>query len=164
MAGKFRAAAGKVAIWTGGTDLAPFNNPLANMGRVKFHSDLNYIRVVQTLDRVVVLPAIPSTGSGGSDAGARVATYNLGPHGQGRTPFIVGVLTVGGVPMAFTGSVLVHSTDGDAFGRFIALGADSTSIYVHEYSVQSGLAQSGSWAARPQQTFALRLHITDVSL
>ena len=168
MGGIFQAKDGKVAIWTGAQNDAPFDNPLGNINRVKFHSDLTYVRVTRLLYKTVVLPAIPTTGSGQGDPGVRVGSYDLGAHNEGRTPFILGKITVGGVPVAFTGSVLVHNTQStnnpDLFGRWLALGADATRIWLHEYSVQNGSKRTGLWTARPKQTFAIEIGITDVSL
>ncbi len=170
MATKFRCANGKVAIWEGAND-APFDNPIGNMSRVKFHSDLDYVRIVRVINRSITIPAIPSSGSGQSDPGSRVQSYSIGSHGQPGTPFIVGIITVSGVPLAFTGSVLVHHINApnstsinDSFGRFLALGADNTTMYVHEYAVQPGSKQTGVWSPRPDQTFALTLGITDILL
>lgn len=168
MAGVFQAKGGKVAIWTGAQDDAPFNSPLANINRVKFHSDLEYVAVTRLLYRTVVLPQIPTTGSGQGDPGVRVGAYDLGVHNEGRIPFLVAKITVGGVPVAFTGSVLVHNTQStknpDLFGRWLAIGADGSKIWLHEYSVQNGSKRTGLWTARPQQSFALEIGITNVSL
>lgn len=171
MPGKFKVADGRVAIWDGPGDDAPFHNPVGYMSRVKFHSDLDYVRVVRIINRRITIPAIPSSGSGQSDPGSRVQSYALGAHGQPGTPFIVGVITVSGVPLAFTGSVLVHhrpapnsTSIDDSFGRFLALGADDTFMYVHEYAVQPGSKQTGQWSPRPAQTFDLILGITDTLL
>ena len=99
MAGVFQAKGGKVAIWTGAQDDAPFNSPLANINRVKFHSDLEYVAVTRLLYRTVILPQIPTTGSGQGDPGVRVGAYDLGVHNEGRIPFLVAKITVGGVPV-----------------------------------------------------------------
>lgn len=164
----FQVKDGKAAIWTGADD-APFINPLGNLARVKFHSDLEYMRVVATLSKTVALPAIPSTGSGQSDPGCRSATYNLGAHGQGRTPFVLGKIVVNGVPVAFTGSVCVHQNPYNANAyrgsgaRWLSLGCDAVNVYINEYSMQSGF-DPDRWEPRPAQTFAVTLYITDVSL
>lgn len=170
MASVFRCASGKVAIWDGSYNDDPFVNPVANLSRVKYHSSLDYVRVVRVINRTITIPRIPATGSGQSDPGSRVQSYTLGTHGQPGTPFIVGIIRVDGDPMAFTGSVLVHhsagtnSTINDSFGRFLALGADATNMYLHEYAVQVGSKQTGVWETRPAQTFNLTLNITDVLL
>lgn len=171
MAGIFQAKAGKVAIWTGKQDDAPFDNPLGNINRVKFHSDLDYVRVIEVRKYTLIVPAIPASGSGQGDPGVRTASYNLGAHGQGRIPWLVGFIKVDGVPLAFTGSVHTHTAAAydansivDFGGRFLALGADATNIYVHEYSMQTGNKNTGVWVARPQQSFALEIGITNVSL
>lgn len=168
MSGFFLVKDGKAAIWTGADD-APFTNPLGNLARVKFHSDLDYMKIVVTLSKTVTLPAIPKTGSGQGDAGSRTATYNLGPHGQGRVPFVLAKIVVNGVPVAFTGSVCVHQNpyNGNAYvgsgARWLSLGCDAVNVYAQEYAMQSGFA-TDHWETRPAQTFAITLYITDVTL
>lgn len=171
MGSVFRCSHGRVAIWTGEGDTDPFFNPKNNMNRVKFHSDLDYVTITKVLNKTVTIPAIPSSGSGQGDPGVRAQSYSLGGHGVNGTPFIVGIITVSGEPMAFTGSVLVHhrsapnaSSIDDSFGRFLALGADASQMYVHEYAVQPGNKQTGIWSSRPAQTFHLTLGITNVRL
>lgn len=168
MAGVFQAKDGKVAIWTGTQNDAPFMNPLGNISRVKFHSDLDYVRVTSLRSYTLTIPAIPASGSGQSDPGVRAKSYTLGAHGQRRTPFCIGKIVVQGIPLAFTGSVLVHNTQStqqpDMFGRFLALGADAVNLYVHEYAVQNGNANTGVWTPRPAQSFAIEVGITDISL
>lgn len=169
MALVFRAASGKVAIWDGETDDNPFTAPLSNLGRVKFHSDLDYPRIIDVKTYSLNLPAIPNSGSGqGSDNGIRIGTYTLGSHGITGQPYVIGQITVGSVSVAFTGSVNVHSASStsyrDGYGRFLALGVDATNVYVHEYSVQEGDADYQNWLPRPAQSFSVAVYITDILL
>jgi hypothetical protein len=171
MAFRFRAAGGKVAIWDGHADTAPFDNPLANLSRVKFHSDLDYVRVVDVKNYTVNLPAIPGSGSGqgsGGRRGMRTASYLLGPHGQTGTPWIIGRILVNGVWVAFTGTVPVAQDPGledpDYYARWLSLGVDGTNIYAYEYSVQDGDAGVQQWQPRAARSFSVTVYITDVKL
>lgn len=159
MARVFRVASGKVAIWDDHTNDAPFTDPLANIARVKYHSDLEYIKIVDVKPFTLNLPAIANT----LDS---VVTYTLGPHGRPGVPFIVPIITVDGIPVAFTGSVCVHSTGNFDYGRWLAFGADATNCFVHQYSVQAGNSNgsSSTWTQRPAQTLTINAFITDVLL
>lgn len=165
MARRFRSAGGKVGIWEGHTDTDPFDAPLSHLanGRLKFHSDIPYVKIVAVKDFTLNVPAI--TGA----TPARSVSYTLGTHGQPGQPFIAGRIIVNSVPVAFTGSVPVHQgggafSSGDEFARWLALGADATNVYVHEYAVQHGNANTGVYNGRPVQTFAIRCYITDLLL
>ncbi len=158
MARRFRAAGGKVAVWEGETDTLPFTNPLTYLNRVKFHSDLSYVKIVATKTFTKTIPAI--TGY----TPERAQSYTLGAHGRTGQPFIIGRIVVNGVPVAFTGSVLVHQVAGDSFGRWLALGADATNIYLHEYAVQSCYEPTARCDSRPSQTFTITCYITDILL
>lgn len=162
MARRFRVAGGKVAVWDGHTDTLPFDSPLTYLNRVKFHSDIPYVKIIDVRDFTVNIPAISNTPD-------RSVSYTLGPHGRPGQPFIVGQIVVGGVPVAFTGSVPVHQGGGsfstvDPLARWLALGADATNVYVHEYAVQFFAANTGNGAPRPAQSFAIRCYITDILL
>lgn len=133
MARRFRVAGNKAAIWTGEGDTAPFDNPLGNLGRVKFHSDLNYIQVIDERTFNVSCPARQNV----KDA---TQIYPLYQHGRGGIPFVLGKLTVNGNPVAFCGSVPVQIdpltfTHPRGFARWLTLGADATWVYVYEYVV-----------------------------
>lgn len=141
---------GKAAIWSGAGDRAPFDNPLANLSRVKFHSDLNYIQVIDERTFNVGLPAR-------SDFKDANQTYPLYQHGRGGVPFVLGKLNIGGQPVAFCGSVPVQvgagTTSGSGsprgFARWVSLGADATWVYLYEYVVNNWNNSSayGSYAA-----------------
>lgn len=167
MARRFRAAGGKVAVWEGHTDTLPFDNPLGNLSRVKFHSSIPYVKIIDTKTFNITIPAIgPSTPQ-------RAQSYTLGAHGRTGQPFVIGRIIVDGVPVAFTGSVPVHQhvesrTSPRLFGResyarFLALGVDATNVYVHEYAVQEG-NEGQAYDVRPAQTFSITVYITDILL
>lgn len=158
MARRFRAADGKVAVWEGHTDLLPFNAPLTYLDRVKFHSDIPYVKIVDVKTFTVNIPAI--TGY----TPDRAQSYTLGAHGRTGQPFVIGKITVNGVPVAFTGSVPVHQNTNEAFARFLALGVDATNVYVHEYSVQVCDEPTGTCQSRPAQSFQITVYITDILL
>jgi len=138
MSSRIRIAGGKAAIWTGAGDTLPFDNPNGNLARVKFHSDLQYIKIIDTRTFNVTLPSFVSPYE-------RVADYTLYAHGRPGQPYVLGQVNVNGVPAGFTGSVPVAFgvlTGGPAvagkpgiFGRWLTLGADATNVIVHEYSV-----------------------------
>lgn len=127
-------AAGRCAVWTGDDDL-PFIDPLNHLDRVKFHSDLDYIRVIE--ERTVTL-SLPTR----SNFQQATGSYTLFPHGRAGFPFILGKLDINGFPVAFTGTVPVQmgvtvggSVSPRHFGRWLSLGADATNVVVHEYAV-----------------------------
>ena len=168
MAKRFRAAGGKIAIWDGHTDTLPFDDPLAYLSRVKFHSDLDYLNIIDEKVFTLNLPAIPASGSGqgsGGRNGLRAASYTLGAHGRPGQPFFIARIVVSGVPVAFTGSVPVQQdASGDFYARWLAIGCDATSIIAHEYSVQLGNAGTQFWSSRPAASFQIRCYITDLLL
>ncbi len=164
MATRFRCASGKVAVWDGHTDTLPFDSPLTYLNRVKFHSSIPYVKIVDTKTFSVTIPAI------GAGVPQRAQSYALGAHGRTGQPFVIGRIVVNGVPVAFTGSVPVHQILSGTFGtkepfaRWLALGVDSTNVYVHEYAVQQGQSSTGVYDTRPAQTFSITVYITDILL
>lgn len=167
MAKRFRAASGKIAIWEGHTDTSPFDSPLTNLSRVKFHSDLDYLNIIDEKVFTISLPAISSSGSGqgsGARNGLRTASYTLGAHGRPGQPFFIARIVVGGVPVAFTGSIPVAQNASDPYARWLAIGCDATNIIAYEYSVQSGNAGTQFWDSRPAASFEVRCYISDILL
>lgn len=168
---RFNARDGKVAIYEDADDL-PFTNPTAHLGRVKFHSDLDYIKIIDVRDYTVNLPAIPSTGSGqgsGGRVGLRTNLYTLGAHGRPGIPFVIGEFTVGANKILSSGSIPVAQiTNGlsgpvENYARFLALGSDATNVTCYEYAVQWGFV-GGSWDERPAASIPVRVYITDLLL
>lgn len=145
MAKRFRVAGNKAAIWTGEGDTAPFDNPLGNLGRVKFHSDLNYIQVIDEKTFNVALP----TRSNFKDANQ---IYPLYQHGRGGVPFVMGKVIVDGNNVACCGSIPIQMNVAGGgggpnfwpigFARWISIGADNVWVYLYEYVVN--FWQSGS--------------------
>ncbi len=134
MADRWRVANNKAAIWTGGEDTAPFDNPYGNLARLKFHSDLNYIQIIDERTFNVPLPARTNFQSA-------APSYPLYAHGRGGFPFVLGSILVSGQPCAFTGSVPIQPNRDykggltSGFARWISLGADATYVYLNEYCV-----------------------------
>ena len=123
---KADGATGKVAIYTGTDDL-PFDTPLSYVSRLRFHSDLEYPRVISTHTGTVSLPAV------GAATGYRLVTHTLFAHGLGGAPFVEGTLALGGVNVPWLGSVPA-ATSASGPARWLHLGADATNIICREYS------------------------------
>jgi len=167
---RFKIAAGTIAIYEN-TDDDPFDDPLDHLDRVKFHSDLDYLKIIDVQTYSLTLPAIGTGGSGqgsGGRHGLRTNLYTLGAHGRPGQPFVLGKVDVGGVPVAFVGSVPVAQgyTGGadDPYARWLALGVDATNITAYEYSVQRGNAGGDVWEPRPSVTLDLEVYITNLLL
>lgn len=161
MVGKIKIASAKAAIWTDEGDELPFSSPLSHLGRVKFHTDLDYIKVVSTLSATINLPLV-------TNVAQRVASYLVGAHGQAGQPFVLGQVTVQGQPTAFTGSVCVQQGDNNgitilspSYGRFLALGADSTNVYVHEYLVAYGDASASNFETYAALSLGITCYVTN---
>lgn len=164
MARRFRVSDGLVAVWEGEYDAAPFFDPYGNLTRVKYHSGIPYVKIIDVRTFSVTIPEI------GANTPQRAASYFIGAHGQPGQPFVIGRIVVNGVPVAFTGSVPVHQVASGIFGtkesfaRWLALGVDATSVYVHEYAVQRGEDSTNKYDTRPAQTFSITVYITDILL
>lgn len=128
-------ARGRCGIWIGDDD-EPFKYPRQHLDRVKFHTDLDYIRITRQIDLTLSLPARSAIQS-------VTASYTLFAHGLAGFPFVLGEVVVEGEAVAFAGSIPVqqgHPTGlstapAGFYGRWLALGADDTNVYVHEYCV-----------------------------
>lgn len=119
---------GKVAIWTGGSDDAPLTDPLANLSRLLFHSDLAYPTITQKVTGSITLPA--------TTAGHSVSR-TLFAHGLAGTPWVMGrVTTAGGQVISLGGSVPIYIRAASSYGlaRWITLGANATNVLLHDYA------------------------------
>jgi hypothetical protein len=147
----FRAKNGKVAIWekpVSGDKFAPFNNPMAYLSAIYFHSDLNYYGVAaKDLAKVINHAAVAATVSyptypGGPSYGAVlygqivVTTHSLIVHNLGYVPkFFVAAnnkLLPQGIPL---------QQEGDR-ARFISAYATTTEIRLREVGMSSDAALS----------------------
>jgi len=115
----------KLAIFNGTTD-APFNDPLGNLGNLKFHSQLAYLPFLPART-IVASVDVPGQifDSGGNPTYRR--TITLGAHSQPGVPFIYG--TVSDIP--FVGTIPIHTT---AAGNLICwtLCVDATNVFIQE--------------------------------
>jgi hypothetical protein len=145
---KARGSDGRVAIYNGSSD-APFNNPQSNIDDIKFHSDLNYPTIINTVTDSITLPSRAADGHYN-------VTHTLFSHGRGGYPMILAELTS---PFSSTlvGSVPVYMSSG-GFGRWITIGANTTHVILHEQCVTyRDTAQSSVGVT-------VKVHITDVLL
>lgn len=181
-----RGSDGRVAIWTGEDD-APFHTPLDHLDRVKFHSHLDYPKVIQEWSDNVTFsarttwnPSIPTPVNRWSTSeNTRVVTHNLFVHGRSGQPWVLGSVKIGGEDVAFTGSVPVQmgiisaasngtpSGSGESpWARWVTLGADETNVSLFEYSVvgrwqTSNSNNNASGIYMPQITLPITVWVTD---
>lgn len=163
MALRFKVSGGKVGIYDNSAGDAPLTAPLSHLSKVKFHSDLDYIQVIDVRTVTLSLPAR-------SNFRSATATYNLFAHGRPGQPFVLGKLNVNGVPVGFTGSVPVHngltpSMQSAGYptgylGRWLALGADTANVIVYEYAVASWVNESIN-ETYPAMSIPITVHVTD---
>ena len=157
---RLRYKGAKVAIYTvttvGKPDDGPLNTPLSNLSRIKFHSALSYPKVIRTVKKTLKLPK-------GEKTLQRVASYAMFTHGRPGQPWVLGKIEVLGEPVAFVGSVPVQQVLGTPYARFIALGADSTTVWVYEYCPMQGVARGNSdfWAKLPAINIPIEIYVTD---
>lgn len=126
---------GVAAIWNAGADGSDNSgllDPLNNLGKVWFHSDLDYLRI-----RKVV------TSTGGDYSPAEIpatpnnaplnAEYTLFAHGLGYKPLISGDIITSGYRQPCAGSPPpIPAGDRTQAGyRYIGMTADETYIYLH---------------------------------
>lgn len=118
---------GTVVIHDAPTD-EPITDPIGNYEHVYFHSDLEYMSVVQVMTGSLSLPARIADGSDASTAYGS-AVYVLGSHNLGYTPIILGWSPNFKRPLA--GDTLIFGA-GNASLRSVVLGADQTNVYLRE--------------------------------
>lgn len=144
---KFSPSLGKFGMYTvptpTSTDDAPLTDPLNNMDRVIFHTDLRYSGVVATIDGNLVLPA--RYGNPPNFAVTR-ATHILSAHGRIGRPMIIGILRglgAGGKDIPWVGSVPVQTF---SFAgtyklrqgtRWLTLGVNGANIVAYENTCAS---------------------------
>jgi hypothetical protein len=132
---------GVVAIYTGEDD-APFTAPLSHLanGRLKFHSSLDYPKIVQERTVTLSLPARVSPDNAGREY---KASYNLFSHGRPGMPWVLASLRLAGRNVAATGSVPVQKVDdtrgsplpNPPWARWVSIGANGSSVTAFEYCV-----------------------------
>src|SRR5690242_4415856 len=120
---------GEVAIWEGEDD-GPRLNPLDHLadGRLRFHSSLDYPKVIRQETINVTFPARQIT----DNAQEYRANYNLFAHGRPGIPWVLGSFRVGGVDVAATANVPVQRAVGapTPWYRWLSIGANATHVTV----------------------------------
>lgn len=122
----------------GTTDDLPFTDPLSHISRLRFHSDLEYPRVISTHTGTHVLPAI------GAATNFSKRSTVLFAHGQAGTPFVEGFIDYNSTRVPLLGSVPIERLSGQHTGfaaRWLHLGADATNVILNEATV--GMYQGG---------------------
>jgi hypothetical protein len=166
-----RGSDGRVAVYTG-TDNLPFEDPLAHLSRVKFHSSLDYPKVIDERTVNVTFPRrnnpTGSTTGINSSSGVSVATYTLFAHGRPGFPWVIASFNIGGQKVSATGSVPVQqarnisSNAAMNWGRWVTIGADATNVYAYEYTVLQRLATTNaSDCLLPAITVPITVWVTD---
>lgn len=118
-----RGSDGKVAIYTGSDD-APMDDPLGNMSRVLFHSDLLYPKIVMEVSGTLSLPAR------GANETNRTQHLLFG-HGLPGTPMVIGYAILDGIRVGLCGSVPVQMAP-RGWARWLSLGATGTHVVMGE--------------------------------
>lgn len=153
-------ARGRCGIWNGDDDL-PYKYPRQHLDRVKFHTDLDYIKIVREIPLILSLPQRDTATYGV----AANFTHKLFDHGLGGFPFVLGETVVNGEAVAMCGSIPIQADGVGYYGQWLALGADDTSVYIHEYDVfpftsASGLTTSNS-IKFPAIDIPITVYLTD---
>ena len=158
-----RQSDGLVVIYNGADDV--IDDPLADLTRVHFHSNLAYVSVVKKITGSFPLPSM-STQTG------RSVNHTLAAHNMGFKPFVFGrLLNVdsgpdGTVTYPWVGSVPVQWArdpgDGDyqnGGSRWLALGADDTNLRANEIAAVPLISNS-----LPAITVNYEVFVTDLVL
>lgn len=114
-----RGTDGLVSIHEQGAD---FENPLSNLDKIYFNSQLDYLQIVQIFSGTLSL---------GTRANGTISDqmYTLGPHGLGYAPMVLGVRKDNG--QYFCGDMLIFAGGRSSF-RSLTAGSDTTYIYIRE--------------------------------
>ena len=144
--------AGTFAIWDSGTsdnDWSPLLYPLSNLDKIAFHSALDYIGVVQTVNYTYNFSAVSAGLSG------REFDVNMGSHGQASKPFIIAQISLNGSDYyTVNGTTLINRGGGirypmQLFGRSVIILCDNSNLYLQAF-------EQGSLGA---QTIYVRVHV-----
>lgn len=154
----FYADTSKIAIYTG-AGTAPENSPLSFLSRVKFHTDLDYVKTVAQQSANVTLPTL-SYQTTGNDDPAYIDNHTLFNHGLGYTPAVFGYTTIGATLVPLRGSVMVQVTG--SWGRFISLGSTPTQVTLNEYAIREYRASPGT--AFSSLALTINVFLTDEQL
>lgn len=134
---KVDGTTGTVAIYdyTAGDD-APFTSPLSNVSRLQFHSDLDWVKVVDVRTGSVTLPAVNAllAAASGNLYTSDDDEVVLFAHGQSGVPYVEGRVTVldgVSVNIPLGGSVPFQSFGG--LPRWLHIGANATDVLLNWY-------------------------------
>lgn len=116
---------GRVAIHDPTADL---ENPLTSSAAIYFHSDLEYLKIVATINGTHSLPTRTYSSSDSSSSYGSVIT-NIYTHGLSYTPLVLGYNSSNNQPLV--GDTLIQS-GGTCNIRSILVGADDTYVYIRE--------------------------------
>jgi len=145
---RMRIAGGVAAIYEvpslTSTDNGPFTSPLSHLsnGRVKFHSEFRYPKVVQERTVTLSLPSRVLTDTQGPEF---TRSYNLFSHGRPGMPWVLASLRISGEDVAAVGSVPVQKATDTRTGsskwpnppwaRLISIGANGSNVVAFEHCV-----------------------------
>jgi hypothetical protein len=154
MTRRLKANSDKVALWDGAAigvdDDGPFNEPLSHLDRLVFHSDLDYIEVLQRYEGTFTAPA-KVRGSVG-----QIVTP-IFSHGLAEPP--LATMRIDGVQISGLHAVLGDALDG-LFYRILAISTDATNVNIHElYSAGKSFTGPGLAA----QTFDIVINVLGVA-
>lgn len=131
MAVKFKAdgVLGRAAIYEDSDD-APFDNPRANLNRVHFHSDLDYIAFTQSTPSISTSVTI----DGSQGFYYRATPHNLGGHGRSGIPFVYGRIYARGAWIPLCGTIPVYEWSSNTQHNIVCvtLAVDATNVYLAE--------------------------------
>ena len=130
---------GTVAIYTVEDTLIdddPFTDPLNNLDRVEFHSDLDYLAISSIQTGTLSLPTRTGTTP-------QTVRHDLFAHGLGYQPMVLGHIDGFegyNTPLLGTTPIFMTSDVPAAHGirlRSLQLGSDNTDVYIHEYVMKA---------------------------
>ncbi|MBA5777433.1 hypothetical protein H2509_20595 [Stappia sp. F7233] len=162
--------AGRVSIYYGPEDLALEADPFSDLSRVKFHSDLPYISVVNVIEGTM------NVNSDGVDAYSK-KFQPIFSHGLGYTPLVFGAITnarnydwsqtyptyLGNITVPWSGTVPLAGSlpgNGEPYTHMtLDLGADINDVFL---MFRRQLAPANT--PRDDLTIAYKIFITDYSM
>jgi hypothetical protein len=155
------ADAGRVVVYTNG-DTSPETASPPDLSRVKFDTDLEYVRTIRENTVTLNLPALNRQASGSEDP-AYFQNHVLETHGLGYTPLVFGYAIISGGQVPLRGSVPIQISASLAnFFRCISLGASATQVLLNEYAVRNYFASASNSYAAIDVT--VTYFVTDVNL
>lgn len=139
MAIRLRSAGGVVAIYEvpslTSADNGPLVAPLSHLsnGRLKFHSELDYPKVLQESAVTLSLPARVVRSNGNAEW---LASYNLFTHGRPGIPWVLSSFRLAGQDVP-AGQVPVqkNNVSGGSWARWVSIGANATHVTAFEYAI-----------------------------